>query len=119
GVSATYSRPGNALASQSAVGGYHITASLSATGLLSNYSITNAGHTFTINKDTTSLSYTGAITSRYGQCETITLSAILKDTVRSIPAAGETVNFTIGSQSVSAPTNLSGIATATLLLTQP
>jgi hypothetical protein len=46
GVTATYSRASG----ESVLGGpYHITATLSATGALSNYTITNAGASFTIN----------------------------------------------------------------------
>src|SRR4029079_13472390 len=45
-VTATYSRA----AGDAVLGGpYHITATLSATGLLTNYTITNAGANFTIN----------------------------------------------------------------------
>src|SRR5206468_3068049 len=74
GVTASFTR-----VSGGAVGTYHITTVLSPLSALGNYSISNPGATFTINPDTTSLTYTGPTSSMYGQCGTINLSAVLMD----------------------------------------
>jgi hypothetical protein len=110
GVTATYSRtPGEAVSPPA----YTISATLSPLSVLSNYSVTYNTASFTIYKRPTTITYTGALTAYSGQC-TVTVSALLKDTLSGLPMAGETVAITIGSQSVNLITNSSGIASGTL-----
>jgi hypothetical protein len=48
-----------------------------------------------------------------------TLTAYLKDNITNAGLSGKTIEFTIGSQVISAVTNASGVATAYLKLYQP
>ena len=64
----------------------------------------------------TILYYIGTRSAQYNS--TVTLSAILFNRNNFRGIRGRTITFTIGSQSVTAETNYSGIATATLLITQ-
>ncbi len=69
----------------------------------------------TVLKRGTTMSYTGPTQSNSGK--TLTLSASLVDELgNAVP--GASVLFTLGTQSVSANTNASGVATATLKLNQ-
>ena len=72
--------------------------------------------TVTVLTRSTTLTYTGAITGAYS--DVVTLSATLTDNNSSAGINGKTITFTIGSQSATATTNASGVATTTLLLTQ-
>jgi PKD repeat protein len=63
----------------------------------------------------TTVTYTGALTG--GPNKFVTLSAVLKDAT-GLPLAGRTVTFKLGSQTVSAATNATGIVTYSLKLTQ-
>jgi len=70
GVTATYSR----VAGETVLGGsYHITATLSATGLLTNYTITNAGAEFTINPKPATWT-TNATSKTYGDPDPVPLT---------------------------------------------
>jgi hypothetical protein len=111
-VSASYSR-----ASGESVAGspYHITATLSAAaGVLDNYTITNAGADFTINKATTSVqvvssgnpsvlgqsvTFTATIQPQFP--DTPTGSVIFTDTFNSATTTVATVNLPSGSNTVS------------------
>ncbi|OLE55988.1 MAG: hypothetical protein AUG51_00225 [Acidobacteria bacterium 13_1_20CM_3_53_8] len=115
GVTATYSRTGSPGATLSPVGGYPITATLSATGLLSNYNITNAGAIFTINPDPTAIAFNGPATASVFNCNQ-TYSATLTDTITNAGISGVSLTLTIGTQSVTAATNASGVATFTGLV---
>ncbi|MDI6050064.1 Ig-like domain repeat protein, partial [Flavobacterium sp. XS2P24] len=72
--------------------------------------------TITITKRTTTLTYNGDLSEQYS--DVTNLSAILTDNVSGAPIQGKTITFTIGSQSVTGVTNGSGVATATLKITQ-
>lgn len=63
----------------------------------------------------TTLSYTGPLSSN--PSKEVTLTASLVDELNQ-PVSGRTVVFTLGSQSISAATNVSGVATATIKLNQ-
>jgi len=67
--------------------------------------------------DRSSLSYTGATSGQYS--DTVALSATLKDLVTNSPISGKTVSFTIGTQTATGTTDASGVATASITLTQP
>ncbi|MEH6538408.1 MAG: HYR domain-containing protein [Psychroserpens sp.] len=69
----------------------------------------------TIEKRPTTLTYTGDLEEQYS--DQVDLSAVLVD-VDGLLLEGKTISFTIGSQSTSAITDINGIATATLILTQ-
>ena len=69
----------------------------------------------TVNKRTTTLTYTGETAKNY--YGVVALSATLKD-VLNANVAGKTITFTIGTQSTTAVTNASGVASTTLPLTQ-
>jgi|GEM_PF-4403799 len=63
----------------------------------------------------TNVVYTGALAG--GPNKTITLSAVLRDS-EGKPLNGRTISFLLGSQAASAITDLNGVATTTLKLTQ-
>jgi len=64
-----------------------------------------------------SLTYTGGTSGQYS--DPVALSATLKDLATSSPISGKTVSFTIGTQTATGTTNASGVATASITLTQP
>ena len=68
-----------------------------------------------IARKATTLAYTGATTG--GPNKTVILSAVLKDATGTA-LSGRQVVFVLGSQQVSAATNGSGVASASLKLTQ-
>lgn len=72
--------------------------------------------TLTVIRVATTLTYTGPTSGVFS--DPSTLSATLVRTSDSSPIAGATINFTIGTQHVTAPTNASGVATAVLTLNQ-
>ena len=63
----------------------------------------------------TTISYTGQLSSN--PSKEVTLTASLVDELNQ-PVSGRTVQFTLGSQTTSAATNASGVATATIKLNQ-
>ena len=78
--------------------------------------VANAGTgSIAIAKKASSVTYTGALTG--GPNKTITLSAILQDATGKL-LAGRVIAFQLGTQTVSATTNASGVAQATLALKQ-
>jgi hypothetical protein len=72
--------------------------------------------TVTVNKRPVTLVYNGDNSEQYSDQQM--LSATLTDVLSGTPLSGKTITFTIGTQSVTAVTNASGIASATLILTQ-
>jgi len=66
-------------------------------------------------RQNTNLVYNGEVTGQYS--DSVNLSAVLTDG-SSVPLANKSVIFKIGEQSVSAVTNSSGIASASLILNQ-
>ncbi len=76
----------------------------------------SVSHTVTVVKRPTTMAYTGATSGDYH--DAVTLSAHLTDTGTSGPLSGKSITFTIGGQSCSAPTNLSGDASCSITLTQ-
>ncbi len=71
--------------------------------------------TVTIEKRPTTLTYSGDLVEQYS--DQVDLSATLVD-VDGISLEGKTVSFTIGTQSITALTDINGLAEATLILTQ-
>ncbi len=72
--------------------------------------------TVTVVQRPTVTTYTGATTGDYH--DSVTLGATLVDGATTDPLANKTVSFTLGSQSCSGTTDLSGAASCTLTLTQ-
>ena len=72
--------------------------------------------TITVVKRPTSLTYNGDTDEQYS--DSVNLSATLIDDVSGSGVQGKTITFNIGSQSTTAVTDGSGIAAATLILTQ-
>jgi hypothetical protein len=70
---------------------------------------------YIVNRKPTSVTYTGALNG--GPNKTINLSAVLVDS-QGQPLAGRIIAFKLGSQSVSAATNASGVAATSLTLNQ-
>lgn len=72
----------------------------------------------TVNVDLrpTSLVYSGDLHVSYS--DQVNLKATLKDATSDTPLANKTITFTIGLQSATAVTDASGVATATLIITQ-
>jgi hypothetical protein len=70
----------------------------------------------TVLKRPTTLTYSGDLEEQYS--DQVDLSATLIDDVSDLGVYGKTINFSIGTQSVTAVTNVDGLATATLILTQ-
>jgi hypothetical protein len=64
----------------------------------------------------TSITYSGDAGGEYG--DTVTLSATLTNELSGAPLAGMTITFDFGTQTVSATTDSSGVATTTAVLTQ-
>jgi len=117
GVTATYGRT-----SGEAVGTYTISAALSPSGVLGNYSITYNTATFTINARLTKVTYTGPLNGNYGDCA-VTARGLLVDVTNPLsPVALPTqpVGLSIGIQSVTptAMTDGSGTASGLITLTQ-
>ena len=79
------------------------------------YESATGSNSIAIAAKATTMTYTGATTG--GPNKTVTLSAVLKDATGTA-LAGRQVAFALGSQSVSATTNGSGIASASLKLAQ-
>jgi PKD domain len=100
-VSHVYSQPGNYVA--------QVTATDNDGG-----QGTDTVNVFVLKRATT-LSYTGPLSSN--PSKRITLTASLVDELNQ-PVSGRTVAFTMGSQSISAATNVSGVATAVIKLNQ-
>jgi MBG domain (YGX type) len=97
--------------------GVYPTANNCSGGSDSNYSISYAAGTLTINLRLTTITYTGPTSSTYGDCA-FTVSGVLTDVdlVKGIP--GQLVTFTIGTQSVTATTDANGLASAIISLNQ-
>jgi len=79
----------------------------------------NANVVVAISKRSTQLLYTGASNVQYS--DPVNLSATLTDNSGASPAvslAGRTIKFTIGTQSVTAVTNTSGVASTSMIVTQ-
>lgn len=72
---------------------------------------------YTIEKRPTTIVYSGDLTAEYS--DPATMRATLTDGLSSTPLSGKTVNFSLGTQTTSATTNASGLATATIVITQP
>ena len=71
--------------------------------------------TVTVNQRSTTTAYTGPLSSLPGKIVTLTASVVDQFAQ---PVAGRTVNFQLGTQSISATTSGSGVATATIKLNQ-
>ena len=81
------------------------------------YLPSNDSDTFEILKEDTILTYTGPTSGQYS--DEVTLSATLAETDGEVGnLSGKTITFTIGTQSVTATTDASGVATKTLILNQ-
>jgi hypothetical protein len=93
-------------------GTYGTTAAFAGDGL---YAPATGTNNVVVSRKATTMSYTGATTG--GPNKTVTLSAVLKD-ASGTALGGRQVVFVLGSQSVSATTSASGIASASLKLSQ-
>jgi len=71
--------------------------------------------TVTVNQRSTTTAYTGPLSSLPSKVVTLTASVVDQFAQ---PVVGRTVNFELGTQSISATTNGSGVATATIKLNQ-
>jgi hypothetical protein len=71
--------------------------------------------TYTVGE--TALTYTGATSGEYS--DSVTVSATLEEVATDTPLSGKTISFAIGSQTVTATTDASGVATTSITLTQP
>ena len=71
--------------------------------------------TVTVNQRSTTTAYTGPLSSLPGK--NVTLTASVVDQFEQ-PVVGRTVNFQFGTQSISATTSGTGVATATIKLNQ-
>ena len=91
---------------------YAVTASYGGSAL---YDGGNTAEQFDVSRMSSALQYTGAVTG--GPNKTVALSAKLVDGLNR-PLGGKLVTFQLGTQSVSATTAATGIATASLKLTQ-
>jgi len=116
GVTATYSRASGETVQ---AGGYHITANLSPTAVLSNYALTNTGATFTINPDNTATGTAGAA-ANYGDVS-VSLQATVTNTTNSAVINEGNVTFTVKQGvvtigSVTSGTVAGGVATASFPL---
>ncbi|MBX2876832.1 MAG: T9SS type A sorting domain-containing protein [Saprospiraceae bacterium] len=89
---------------------------LTLTATDSRGNIGTCGASVTVVKRTAVLTYTGDLNVQYS--DPATLSASLKDETKGTAIAGQTIQFTIGSQNVSATTNSNGVATASLIMDQ-
>jgi uncharacterized repeat protein (TIGR03803 family) len=87
---------------------------LTATDRSGNFSSCTA--TVTVMKRPTTLMYTGDFKEQYSDQQFLT--AVLKDQLTNTVLSGETIGFSIGSQSTSALTNVNGVASINLILTQ-
>lgn len=72
--------------------------------------------TVTVNLRPTTLTYGGAYLVEYS--DQVTLKATLRDKTTGLPLEGKSIHFQIGTQGEDAITNASGLATATLVVTQ-
>lgn len=93
-------------------GSYGVGASFAGDSL---YEGSSSQSSATVGVKGTNLTYTGALQG--GPKKTVTLSAVLKD-AEGKPLSGQTVQFTLGTQTVSAVTDANGIAIAPLKLNQ-
>ena len=94
-------------------GSYPLVATFAGDGLYESASDSN--DTIVVGLKSTTLTYTGPVTG--GANKTVTLSAVLKD-ASGKPLAGRVVKFVLGTQTVSATTDLSGTASWPLKLSQ-
>jgi hypothetical protein len=85
------------------------------TAVDNNNNISECTTVITVEKRTTTLTYTGTTSINY--YGVASLSATLKD-VLNANVAGKTITFTIGTQSTTAVTNASGVASTTLQIIQ-
>jgi len=100
--------------------GYAIDGGSSTAGTSYTFTAVGAAHTIVFSwheQFFTSIAYSGDTSGQYS--DPISLRATLSYAGSGDPIPGKTVTFTLGSQSVTATTDGSGIATASLTLTQP
>ena len=81
-----------------------------------NGNLSTCSTKITVIQRSTTLVYNGGTAGQYS--DPVTLVATLTDTATGIPLAGKQITFTIGSQSGSAMTDSSGVATMSLTLNQ-
>jgi hypothetical protein len=97
---------------QLVAGSYSASAAFAGDSL---YNTSSSSHSFDVAKKGSTIAYTGAVTG--GPNKTIVVSAVLKDATGK-PLGGRTVNFQLGTQSVNATTDGTGVASTSLKLTQ-
>jgi hypothetical protein len=89
------------------------TVTVTATDAAGN--VGSASATYTVGQ--TTLTYTGATAGQYS--DPATVSAKLTEVATGTPLSGKTITFAIGTQTATATTDASGVATASITLTQP
>ncbi len=94
-------------------GPYNVTATFAGDG---QRLASRTSRAFTITREETALTYTGETTQDFH--DPATLSAVLFDPDGGAPIAGKTLNFTLGSQSCAATTDLAGLGACTIILNQ-
>ncbi len=91
---------------------------LNATGhSVNDPSVTSSSpvQVFVLRRPTT-IAYTGGVTADYH--DPAQLSATLTDTISGVPLSGKTVDFALGTQTASATTDGSGVASASIVVNQ-
>jgi len=94
-------------------GNYSVNASFAGDAV---YAASSAMHSFTINEEPTDLAYGGPTTAVYHH--PFTASATLTDASGGAPVAGESVLFSLGSDTCSGTTNPSGVASCSITPSQ-
>jgi hypothetical protein len=85
-----------------------------------NYKATDGSpQSFTINQRPSTLTLSGPSSVVFGTCTAQTFKTVLSDTLTSTALSGQTIAFTIGSQTGTATTDATGTATLSLALNQP
>ena len=108
GVTATYSRA----AGETVLGGpYHITATLSPSAVLSNYIITNAGASFTINPAMAVIASIASSPNPSVYDQTVTFSTTVNNMSNGLPVSEGTVTFVEGSTPICVASILGGTGT--------
>ena len=95
-------------------GNYSLAVSMARFG---KHDAASASATYTVERRPTTLIYTGDLTAEYS--DPAAVSAVLTDTLSGAPLAGKPITFTLGTQSATATTDASGVASAVIVVDQP
>jgi len=95
-------------------GNYNLTVSVARLG---KHDAASTTVPYVVERRPTLLVYTGSVNAQYS--DPAALSAVLTDKLNGTPLPGMTISFNLGSQSASGVTDVSGIASAVIILNQP